>query len=281
MDGSYGSYVLIDFSILCPRGIVNIMIRSVAAIFLLLVGESFGQTPNPPAFDVASVKPSARQVGKDARGEIATGPDRLSGRNVSLKSLIVEAYHLQQHQVSGGPNWLDSDEFDIDARAGAPASKEQLGLMLRTLLADRFRLSLHRETRELRVYALVVDKGGPKLHAASNAENSAGKSPTARFPNFHGDMRQLTSLLSIQLSIPTVDDPGRPAMASGPPAPVLDKTGLTGTYEFTVARPDPSADMFTAWQRFLQDQLGLKLESQKGPVEVLVVDHAERTPIAN
>jgi uncharacterized protein (TIGR03435 family) len=230
------------------------------------------------SFDVASVKASSHTVGKDYRGAIAFGPDRVVGRNVSLKSLIVEAYHVQPFQVTGGPGWLDLDEFDLDARAGGRATKDQLRSMLVALLAERFHLTLHRDTKEMRVYALSVDKGGPKLHPATGDLR-----PTTSPQNFHGDMRQLANFISIGLTIPTIDDPMRPAIASGPLVPVLDKTGLEGNYDISVnLRPDDTGgDSFTRWQRALRDELGLKLETQRAPVEVLVVDRAERMPTEN
>jgi uncharacterized protein (TIGR03435 family) len=232
---------------------------------------------NAQTFDVASLKPSPHSVGKDGRGAIVTSPVRLSGRNVSLKSLIVEAYHVQPYQVTGGPNWLDLDEFDIDARAAGASTGAQLAAMLQALLAERFHLALHRDTKEMRVYTLTVDKGGSKLRP-STGEPRPSTSPQ----DFHGGMRQLANLISIQLSIPTVDDPTRPAIASGPPIPVVDKTGLEGNFDITVNLPhDFGGDSYTRWQRALQDQLGLKLESQKMPQEILVVDRAERTPVGN
>jgi uncharacterized protein (TIGR03435 family) len=231
-------------------------------LFACLSCVAFGQ-----AFDVASVKVSQRQVGKDDQGEVATGPAGLSGRNVTLKSLIVEAYGLQPHQVFGGPAWLDSSEYDVEAKAGAPASKEQLDLMLRGMLAERFRLAFHREMKELQVYELVTDKNGPRLRAAAEGMS----------------MRQLANLISIRLTIPAVsNNPSKPSIASGPLVPVLDKTGLEGTYDITVdLRLEPGADSFTLWQRFLQDRLGLKLESRKEKMEVLVVDSAAKTPTSN
>jgi uncharacterized protein (TIGR03435 family) len=230
------------------------------------------------SFDVASVKPSARAVGKDYRGAVVFGPERVSARNVSLKGLIVEAYHVQPFQVAGGPGWLDLDEFDIDARSGGTVTKEQLRSMLQALLAERFHLELHRDNKEMRVYTLSVDKGGPKLHPATGELR-----PTTSPQNFHGDMRQLANLISIGLTIPTIDDPTRPAIASGPPAPVVDKTGLEGNYDISVnLRPDDTGgDGFTRWQRALRDELGLKLETRHAPVEVLVIDRAERMPTAN
>jgi|SRR5579863_715088 len=231
-------------------------------LFACLGCVAFGQT-----FDVASVKISQRQVGKDDQGEVATGPAGLSGRNVTLKNLIVEAYGLQPHQVFGGPAWLDSSEYDVEAKAGAPASKEQLDLMLRTMLADRFQLKFHRDTKELQVYELVAGKNGPNLRAAKDGLS----------------MHQLANLISIQLTIPALsDDPSKPSIASGPLVPVLDKTGVEGTYDITVdLRLEPGADSFTLWQRFLQDRLGLKLESRKEKMEVLVVDSTAKTPTSN
>lgn len=230
------------------------------------------------SFDVASVKPSTRAVGKDDRGALIFGPDRASARNVSLKGLIVEAYHVQPFQVSGGPGWLDLDEYDIDARAGVTATKDQLRSMLQALLAERFHLAIHRDSKEMRVYALSVDKGGPKLYPATGDLR-----PTTSPQDFHGSMRQLANFISIGLSIPTVDDPTRPAIASGAPVPVLDETGIEGNFDISVnLRPDDSGgDSFTRWQRALRGELGLKLETRRAPVELLVVDHAERMPTAN
>ena len=231
-------------------------------IFVLLSCVSLGET-----FDVASVKVSQRQVGKDAQGEVSIGPAGLSGKNVTLKSLIAEAYQVPPHQVTGGPSWLDSNEYDVEAKAGGPTTKEQLLLMLRALLADRFRLSLHSETKELPVYELVTDKNGSKIHAAKDGRS----------------MRQLANLISIQLTIPAAsDDPSKPSIAGGPLVPALDKTGLEGTYDIKVdLKLEPGADSFTLWQRFLQDRLGLKLESRREKMEVLVVDSTERTPTSN
>jgi uncharacterized protein (TIGR03435 family) len=186
---------------------------------------------------------------------------------VTLRSLIVEAYELRAHQVIGGPGWLDLSEYDIEAKAGSPSTKQQLRQMLRSLLAERFLLLLHRERKELQVYELVTDKNGPKVQAAKDGES----------------MRQLADWISVQLTIPALsDDPAKPSIASGPLVPVLDKTGLEGLYDIHPdLKPEPGLDSFTLWQRFLQDRLGLKLESRKSMVEVLVVDSAERSPTSN
>jgi uncharacterized protein (TIGR03435 family) len=214
-------------------------------------------------FTVSSVKTSARIVGKDFGNRIAVSPNGFSGKNVSLKQLIVEAYQVQPFQVTGGPNWLDTSEYDVEAKTDGNASRTQVQAMLQALLTERFGLSLHRELRELKTYELVLEKGGSKLKPGD------------------ADMRQFCNLLAVKLSIHVMDDPTKPGMASGPPVPVIDKTGLTGTYQFPDdVTPEPGADMFTLWQHKLHD-LGLKMESRKAAVEVLVVDRAEKVPVSN
>ena len=126
-------------------------------VFPLLIAAMQAQS-----FDVASVKPSPKTAGKDYNNRIAIGGATFSGRNVTLKRLVVEAYAVAPPQVFGGPKWLDENEYDVEAKADRPAAKEQLRLMLRTLLAARFHLAVHRETRELKVYAMVAGKSGPK-----------------------------------------------------------------------------------------------------------------------
>jgi uncharacterized protein (TIGR03435 family) len=149
--------------------------------------------------------------------------------------------------------------------------------MLRTLLADRFRLSLRRESKKLRAYVLTEDKRGFKLRPSQDAGG-----PVFGFPRFHGDLNQFCAILSIQLTIPTIDDPTKPARATGPPVPVLNRTALEGIYDIRLdLKPEPGGDIFTLWQRRLQEQLGLKLENQRTPVEILVIDRAERIPTAN
>jgi uncharacterized protein (TIGR03435 family) len=245
---------------------------------LVLGGTLFGQS-----FDVASIKPSLRQVGRDANNQLSISPSALAGRNVTLKRLIGQAYGMQPFQIFGGPNWLDTAEYDLDAKADGPVTRERLAQMLQPLLAARFHLAVHRDARELRVYELVVDKGGPKIHPLKDEEAPAAKSGAAGgLRSFRGDLQQFANLLSVQLSIPIMDDPGKPGIASGPPVPVVDKTGLQGIFDLNAEiRPETGVDLFTLWQRVLREQLGLRLESRKDKVDVLVVDGADRTPTAN
>lgn len=229
-----------------------------------------------PAFDVASVKPSQHLVGPDYNNQLTYSPAGITGRNVTLKRLVAEAYHLQLNQVSG-PGWIDQDEYDIDARA-AGGGKEQMAPMLQRLLAERFNLTQHTEMREMRLYELTVDKSGPKVHPISDG---GAASAQAGF-HFHGDMRQFADLLAVQLSIPAADNPSEPARATRTPIPVVDKTELPGIFDFSVdIHPELGTDMFTLWQRVLQDQLGLRIESRKESVAIVVVDKAARIPTEN
>ena len=216
------------------------------------VGAGFTQS-----FDVASVKASARTLGRDVATPMAIVPTGIIAHNATLKRLIVQAYGVQPYQVTGGPGWLDASEYDVEGKVGAVVSREQLNAMLRTLLAERFHLKVQRQTKELRVYEMVVDAGGLKLRPVEIDDATGGG-------GFRGTMTQLAQLVSVQLSIPPIDDPSRPSIASGPPVPVVDKTGLDGTYEFPLdLRPEAGTDMFTLWQRKLRD-LGLRLERPAG-----------------
>src|SRR6476646_6052721 len=233
--------------------------------FVLLHVTAFAQDlAKAPAFEVASVKPSQRLLGPDANNRFAFAPAAFTARNATLRRLAAEAYRLQVSQVRG-PVWLDRSEYDIEAKADSPATRDQLRLMLRTLLAERFKLTQHRDAKETRLYELVTDKAGLKIHAAKEGETPA-MAPGFRF---HGDMRQFADLLAVQLSIAISSDPAQPGRAAGSPVPVLDKTGLSGVYDFRIEiKPEPGSDMFTLWQRVLQDKLGLRLNSRRGEVDI-------------
>ena len=251
---------------------------SILISFALSSSVAFGQaSTTAPAFDVSSVKPSQHLVGPDFNNQLSYSPTGIIARNVTLQRLIAEAYLLQQNQVLG-PSWLDKNEYDIDARSPGVDTREQHALMLRSLLAERFKLTEHSEMREMRVYELVIGKSGPKIRPISD-----GATPTAGAGfHFHGDLRQFADLLAVQLSIPAPVNPAEPARASSSPITVLDKTGLPGIFDFNVdIHPELGTDMFTSWQRVLENQLGLRIESRKGNVTVLVVDEAARMPTEN
>lgn len=248
------------------------------ALLLFALGTiACAQTPATPSFEVASVRPSDHEVGPDYNNQITYAPSSFTGHNVTLKRLIAEAWHCQLDQVAGPP-WLDHNEYDITARMPEGATHEQISLMLRSLLADRFRLKQHMDTRQMRVYELETAKGGPKIHPV----DAGSAAPAGSGLHFRGDMREFADLLAIQFSMPAPGDPGTPVKAGGTRTPVLDKTGMQGTYEFSAdIRPEMGTDMFSGWKRVLEDQLGLTIESRKDSVAVLVVDGAAKAPAAN
>jgi uncharacterized protein (TIGR03435 family) len=235
---------------------------------------AFAQEQPGPVFEVASVKPGNPN---NPRVSYFVDPGgRFIAINITLKTLIGFAHHVGPNRMAGGPGWLDSAKFDIEARPGAafaripePAGSEQIPLMLQSLLADRFKLALHRETREEQVYTLALAKSGVKLRESTDAEAEDPHRGIMPAPSGVRGMAApigvLAGLLSGQL--------GRP---------VIDKTGLTGKYDFELKwTPDnaPAPDgpsLFTA----VQEQLGMRLESVKSPVEVVVIDHVEK-PDAN
>jgi uncharacterized protein (TIGR03435 family) len=141
---------------------------------------------------VASVKPSGQMLGKDRTpSKLFVQPDVIRGRNVTLKSLILEAYDLRPHQVTGGPEWLDEQEYDIEARWDGPATRAEIRRMLQALITERFRFLFHRQMTQMSVYGLVVDKDGPKINPLPDStENRA-----VIFPSFHGSLQDLADLI--------------------------------------------------------------------------------------
>jgi uncharacterized protein (TIGR03435 family) len=231
----------------------------------------------PAIFDVASVKvshaPDAVMFMGNGAMDAANGRMRVpsvggnvSMTNWSMTSLINAAWDLGSGQLSG-PGWMGSDRYDILAKTSPNATQSDLRIMLQALLADRFKMVTHRETKDTTVYALVAPKGAAKLKATTGDERSAVLfAPPSRMIGRGSTMQAL----ALALSFPTGGHK------------IVDQTGISGAFDFTLSYSaddgvDGAPSIFTA----LQDQLGLKLEPQKGQTEVLVIDHAERVPIAN
>jgi uncharacterized protein (TIGR03435 family) len=227
-------------------------------------------------FAVASIHPHQGPL-RVMMGFAASGP-RLTLEGYNLRALVMEAFNVRHYQVSFtgsnvGPDEDENINYDISAVADGSDSptKDQFRQMLQALLADRFKLKFHRETREMPVYALVVGKNGPKF------KQSAPETVSYGFFGVHGRNQTMTA------SKITMGGLANDIWNSfGPHLPVIDKTGLTGTYDLKFeatpeyrinnnAQPE-DISIFDA----LQDQLGLKLETQKANIEVLVVDHMER-----
>ena len=199
-------------------------------------------------------------------GGVRTRGERLTGTNQTLRQLLAYADDLHSSHFAG-PDWIETEGYDIIAKAKGPATRTQLRQMLRTLLEDRFKLTSHRETRELPVYWLVVADGGPKLRDPKEEEafNAAlaGKSP------FKRGMNGVYS---------TLDLPGFAELLGRPlDRAVLDKTGIKGRYWFRLEWKSLPGDIGVVPLRTAtQEQLGLKLEEKSAPIEVVVVDHAEK-----
>ena len=230
------------------------------AIFMAMATLMPGQE-----FEVASVKPTATKDGSFTYDFPHGGG--FSARNMTVLNLLRIAYDLQGYQVSGGPGWISSAGFDIQASGAGTgdAPREQVRTAIQALLADRFHLAQHRETRQLPVYDLVAGKTGPRLQAADN-----GAAPN--------QSQKMGQLVTKKMSMKTLAE----ILASDLKRPVRDRTGLTGEFAFTLewtvglgesdAGPSSRPSLFTA----VQEQLGLRLESARGPVEVLVIDRVEK-----
>ena len=297
-----------------------------AALILFACSASIALAADSPEFEVASVKRSAPpSLGSGMRagsrgGPGTSDPGQVTYNNVTLKNLLMTAYGVKIYQISG-PGWLDTERYDIVAKMPPGATKEQFALMLQNLLASRFKMTLHHETKNLPLYELVVAKNGPKLKQSVDDPNAPPPPPPGTMPAMGKDgvprvppggammtgmngsfrmgankqsMSKLAEMLTNQVG-----------------SPVVDKTGLTGEYDYTLefspeglpgggmpaglglvgppppgaggppaanAAGDPNApSLFTA----LQQQLGLKLEQKKGPLDLLVIDRAEKAPTEN
>jgi uncharacterized protein (TIGR03435 family) len=257
---------------------ISMRLPLIAAFLANLGALALAQTQSTqPSFEVASIRPSYHRVGPDYNNQITHSSTSYTGRNVTLRRLVAEAWQCSRDQVVGPP-WLDHNEYDVEARLPDGTTSEQVPLMLRGLLIDRFHLKAHRETRPTRVYELTVATGGPRVHPIRPGE-AATAGPGL---HFHGDMRQFAGLLAVQISMPAPTSASVPVIASESPTPVLDKTGLEGIYDFSVdLRPEIGADGFTFWKRVLEDQLGLKIDSSKADLEFVVVDDSLKMPTEN
>jgi uncharacterized protein (TIGR03435 family) len=219
-----------------------------------------------PAFEVASVKPN--RSGEQAINIRQRPGGGFIARNAPLRMVITHAYNIRPNQLSGGPAWISDARFDIEAKAEG-ASPAQVRQMLQTLLAERFHLVAHRETREEPIYALVVAKGGPKLRESKADATQVGGDGPGKIVAEKAPVGMLARTLQNIVQ-----------------RPVVDETSLTGEYDFELkwlperlAEPGAADSLdlnapsiFTA----VQEQLGLKLEGRKGPVEIVVIDRIEK-----
>ncbi len=306
-----------------------------AGLLALTSLTAFGQLTDPnPTFEVASVKPSVPPTDGRLMVRMRGGPGspdqgQITYTNTSLKQLIQAAYNVKGYQVSG-PNWLDSERFDIAAKIPQGATKEQFQKMLQNLLAERFKLALHHETKDLPIYGLIVGKNGVKMKESVKEDPAvAAAAANAPPPNMDGArvkvdangrpqmppgmggkgaMMMMMSPNGMQLTANGIKVGGLVEMlANQLGRPVTDETKLTADYDISLnftpenmgammggmPPPPPSGDggahMAAASEAggaptlavAVQEQLGLKLESKKGAVDMLVIDSMEKIPTEN
>jgi uncharacterized protein (TIGR03435 family) len=238
-----------------------------------------------PAFEVASIKPTVSPLGVTGgcRGIDSKLAPTDSVNNVPLGRCVITAARLSHlmsiafglgpQRISGFPDWDGPNRFDIQAKAEDPstATEQQLISMLQRFITEQFKLSFRRETKEMPIFVLVVARNGPKnLHPSEQLGNTM--SPSGPSLSFKGStMERLAEFLS---GLPAVD------------RPVRDMTGIQGRFDFSLnvlgAKPDSTGDLkraIVSWETIftdIQDQLGLRLEAAKGPVEDLIIEHAEK-----
>lgn len=247
------------------------MLRVLASACMLLSASAGAQS-----FEAASIRPSQpADTGRRIAGFQTPGGGRLNALGASLRMMIMFAYNVKDFQISGGPGWAESESYDIVAKADGNTAREQLRMMLQALLKDRFKLVVRHETKDAPIYELVVAKGGPKMQEDTTSP------------------RQRIAVTGVGKIMALKSSPAALAAVLGgliTGRPVVDKTGLPSTYTFTlewtpavgergllpnpdVAPLEPNGpSIFSA----LQEQLGLRLQSAKGPVESLVIEKAEK-----
>jgi uncharacterized protein (TIGR03435 family) len=288
-------------------------VNYVAGFFAFVPGAVFsinllGQTAvGEDRFDVVSIRPftpgSGLRGGPLARKGVpgTSDPERISYTGISQETLLTLSYDVYDFQVIG-PAWLRTERYDIMANVPAGATKDQFKIMVRNLLKERFNLTLHHEMRETAVYELVVAKNGPKLKPAVEVDNPPVLSAMTTDKDGHPDFPAGSSAMGGKFDNGVLQMAARMfsmvQLAHGlkdwVDRPILDKTGLTGNYDFKLdfsfvglggllgrvapaEEPTGAPSLFSA----LQDQLGLKLEPKKDPIDFLVVDHANQTPTEN
>jgi uncharacterized protein (TIGR03435 family) len=300
------------------------MIHNISGISLVALTAltAFAQSATTPSFEVASIKPAAPMQNGMIRVGMGGDPGRVNYSNVSLKNILTRAYNVKPHQISG-PDWLDSERFDVVATVPDGVPKEQIPVMLQNLLAERFKMQVRKETKDANVYALIVGKGGPKLTPAKDDAGDGQKAGPVMVgpdgkpaPRPAGGMMMIRSdghashIEAKKTTVTAFCD----MLSNFLDRPVLDMTEIQGQYDVTLdvsaeemaglrggirmavaagggpamghstdgaaAGPapesTPGASIFSAVQ-----QLGLKLDPRKAPMDYIVVDKADRVPTEN
>jgi uncharacterized protein (TIGR03435 family) len=265
------------------------MLRLISAA--VLAACAWAQTAPPLSFEVASVKPAAPCCAANQWRGNQIGADRIDFQYATMRYCVSFAYGVKSYQVFG-PDWLNAARYDIVAKGPEGTRREQLPEMMQALLAERFNLKVHRESRDVPGLVLVVGKDGPKLkESATEAGDGRGGASMRMSDNGEGALRleakgaSMTSLVTTLISILG--------------QPVVDQTGLTGRYDLVLdysredaggirlagpsggppasgPAPEPTFSIYSSIQQF-----GLKLEARKLPLDVVVIDRADKTPTGN
>jgi len=239
---------------------------------LLAAGLVSGLSQPVPSFEVASVKVAPPRSGTAGFIAMDSDPAMIRYSNVTLDILIAIAYRFDSGRIVGGPAWLRSQAYEVAAKLPPATLKDQVPAMLRALLAERFKLMVHREPKEQRVYFLAAGDGGHKLKKVDEPDDQGVQQVRGERPPAQIVRGRITAH-----SAPVGLLAGALERVTG--YQVVDRTGLTGTFDIDLKWTPEDAngygpDIFAA----IQEQLGLKLEPGRAPVEVLVIDHAERVP---
>ncbi len=214
-------------------------------------------------FEAASVKPN--KSGSNHSESHGT-PGQLVALNMSLRAYICRAYNVRDYQVSG-PDWMGSEKFDIVAKYPPHSGDSQPGPRLQKLLADRFKLAIHRESKEFPVYALVAAKNGLKIKPVEDNGDHGSNTERGKFVGTGITMARFAEFLARNMD-----------------RPVVDLSEIKGVFNITLEWTPDEAGQDTGGPTLLtalQQQLGLRLQPQKAPIEMIVVDHAERVPVEN
>jgi len=277
--------------------------RPILLLHVLALG-ALASLAGAQTFEVASVKTAAPGTRYAMRGGPGgSDPGQITYTRVTLRSMLTKAYGIEGYQLAG-PSWIEQERYDVAAKVPPGATKEEFRQMLRNLLAGRFGLVAHGETRELPIYALVVGKNGVKMQVSRPEQETGPEGPPVTSVSLANDGLPVMPagykdhLIGMSIAGKTMlrakgeslEDFAK-FLSGDLDRPVFDRTGLTATYDFGIAWSsdqalahesqlpptlEPGPDVFTALQ-----QLGLKLEPRREPVEMVVVDHLEKVPSAN
>jgi len=256
----------------CRNGLARVL---PACLIVVAAGRVSGQENGQPQFEAASVKLHTLASLSIGRSGVEETPGLIRIENLSLKTVIGIAYGVKNPQVEG-PGWLDDVTVDIVAKPPSGYEHRQLQPLLRNLLADRFKFTVHLELKQAPSFALVVAKGGSRLHEATKPRDFlTGRSGLIECSRV--SIAQLATVLARVLGSPVVDETGLTAMYQVKLEWTPDQPSLATRSDEQKEAQEPGPTLFTA----LNDQLGLRLQTRKVPVDFVIVDHMERVPTEN